>query len=205
LNKIGQICSLLSCGNKLLDVNGVYTRHMFACGQKSADSCVIFGLANCLLSQKTEPGSRMHIESPHLLQAQLAAAPPGETLVLQEYLSDAGIFYARDPVSRTGRLIGLAQLLSARRRRRRLDAAPRDLCLRNGGRLAPPAVKRMGSDPERIEKNEKNGVRPRCPRTPLPRPQLTAPARRQGRQEQPMQQRGSRATASIRPVACRAA
>ena len=56
LNNIVQICILLAWCNKLLDVDGVYARHMFTCGQKSADSCVIFGLANCLLSQKIEPG-----------------------------------------------------------------------------------------------------------------------------------------------------
>jgi len=40
-----------------------------------------------------------------------ALYPDGETVLLQEYLSDAGeagIFYARDPVSGAGRLIGLA-------------------------------------------------------------------------------------------------
>lgn len=45
------------------------------------------------------------------LQAYLAAFPPKETVVLQAYLpqeGEAGIFYARDPVTGNGRIIGLA-------------------------------------------------------------------------------------------------
>lgn len=45
------------------------------------------------------------------LLAYLAVFPSGETVVLQRYLpqeGEAGIFYARDPVSGEGRIIGLA-------------------------------------------------------------------------------------------------
>jgi hypothetical protein len=45
------------------------------------------------------------------LQAYLEAFPANETIVLQEYLpqeGEAGIFYARDPVTDTARIIGLA-------------------------------------------------------------------------------------------------
>ena len=45
------------------------------------------------------------------LQAYLAAFPANEVVVLQEYLAqegEAGIFYARDPDTDTGRVIGLA-------------------------------------------------------------------------------------------------
>lgn len=45
------------------------------------------------------------------LRAYVERYPDGETIVLQEYLADeneAGIFYARDPASGQGRLIGLA-------------------------------------------------------------------------------------------------
>lgn len=45
------------------------------------------------------------------LQDYLAAFPPNETVVLQQYLpqeGEAGIFYVRDPVTDKGRIIGLA-------------------------------------------------------------------------------------------------
>ncbi|MBU2285550.1 MAG: hypothetical protein KKC85_03850, partial [Gammaproteobacteria bacterium] len=45
------------------------------------------------------------------LQAYLVAFPIGETVVLQRYLpqdGEAGIFYARDPATGAGRIIGLA-------------------------------------------------------------------------------------------------
>ena len=45
------------------------------------------------------------------LQAYLSAFPVGETVVLQQYLpqeGEAGIFYARDPLTDSGRIIGLA-------------------------------------------------------------------------------------------------
>ncbi|MDQ2821043.1 MAG: hypothetical protein M3Y65_11735 [Pseudomonadota bacterium] len=51
------------------------------------------------------------IDNPAQLRAYVHAFPDGESVVLQRYLSDegeAGIFYARDPVSGTGRIIGLA-------------------------------------------------------------------------------------------------
>ena len=51
------------------------------------------------------------LESLHQLRAYAERFPDGETIVLQQYLGDeheAGIFYARDPVSGQGRLIGLA-------------------------------------------------------------------------------------------------
>ena len=45
------------------------------------------------------------------LQTYLSAFPVGETVVLQQYLAqegEAGIFYARDPLTDRGRIIGLA-------------------------------------------------------------------------------------------------
>ena len=73
--------------------------------------------------------------------------PDGETIVLQEYLSDeheAGIFYARDPDGGPGRLIGLAlryyprvvgdgvatlaELIRADRRAARVLASPAHIC-----------------------------------------------------------------------------
>ncbi|WLI91608.1 hypothetical protein Q4S45_10950 [Massilia sp. R2A-15] len=51
------------------------------------------------------------LDSLDALRAYAAAYPAGETFVLQEYLDDegeAGVFYARDPASGAGRLIGLA-------------------------------------------------------------------------------------------------
>lgn len=47
----------------------------------------------------------------HALQTYLSAFPVGETVVLQQYLpqeGEAGIFYARDPQTDRGRIIGLA-------------------------------------------------------------------------------------------------
>jgi hypothetical protein len=51
------------------------------------------------------------LDSMAALRAYAERYPDGETLVLQEYLADeneAGIFYARDPDTGAGRLIGLA-------------------------------------------------------------------------------------------------
>ncbi len=51
------------------------------------------------------------IDDLHALQDYLARFPGGETVVLQEYLAqpgEAGIFYARDPATGAGRIIGLA-------------------------------------------------------------------------------------------------
>ncbi|WP_426172894.1 hypothetical protein [Massilia sp. TWR1-2-2] len=51
------------------------------------------------------------LDSPAALRAYADRYPAGEVVVLQQYLDDdneAGIFYARDPVSGAGRLIGLA-------------------------------------------------------------------------------------------------
>jgi hypothetical protein len=51
------------------------------------------------------------LDSMAALRDYAVVYPVGETIVLQEYLSDdneAGIFYARDPASGQGRLIGLA-------------------------------------------------------------------------------------------------
>jgi hypothetical protein len=51
------------------------------------------------------------LDSLAALRGYLDRYPAGETVVLQQYLDDdneAGIFYARDPVSGAGRLIGLA-------------------------------------------------------------------------------------------------
>jgi hypothetical protein len=81
------------------------------------------------------------------LQAYLAAFPRGETVVLQRYLpqeGEAGIFYARDPVTGKGRVIGLAlryfprvtgdgrstvaQLVAADVRARRIARSPRHQC-----------------------------------------------------------------------------
>lgn len=81
------------------------------------------------------------------LQAYLAAFPAGETVVLQRYLpqdGEAGIFYARDPVTGQGRIIGLAlryfprvtgdgrstvaQLVAADARARRIARSPRHEC-----------------------------------------------------------------------------
>lgn len=81
------------------------------------------------------------------LQAYLAAFPRGETVVLQRYLpqeGEAGIFYARDPVTGEGRVIGLAlryfprvtgdgrstvaQLVAADVRARRIARSPRHQC-----------------------------------------------------------------------------
>ena len=81
------------------------------------------------------------------LQAYLAAFPKNETVVLQEYLpqeGEAGIFYARDPASKRGQIIGLAlryfpavvgdghstveQLVAAHPRVRRLTQSPLHEC-----------------------------------------------------------------------------
>lgn len=81
------------------------------------------------------------------LQAYLAAFPRDETVVLQRYLpqeGEAGIFYARDPVSGQGRIIGLAlryfprvtgdgrrtvaELVAADVRARRITRSPRHQC-----------------------------------------------------------------------------
>jgi hypothetical protein len=81
------------------------------------------------------------------LRAYLAAFPRGETVVLQRYLAqedEAGIFYARDPVTHEGRIIGLAlryfprvtgdgrstvaQLIAADARARRITRSPRHQC-----------------------------------------------------------------------------
>jgi len=81
------------------------------------------------------------------LRAYLAAFPSGETVVLQRYLpqeGEAGIFYARDPVTGEGRIIGLAlryfprvtgdgrstvaQLVAADVRARRIARSPRHEC-----------------------------------------------------------------------------
>lgn len=51
------------------------------------------------------------IDSPAALYAYAQAFPDGEVLVLQRYLpeaGEAGVFYARDPRTGTGRIIGLA-------------------------------------------------------------------------------------------------
>lgn len=51
------------------------------------------------------------IDDEAALLEYLAGFPPGETVVLQEYLSqpgEAGIFYARDPATGRGSIIGLA-------------------------------------------------------------------------------------------------
>ncbi|MGJ7527542.1 hypothetical protein [Variovorax sp. GB1P17] len=81
------------------------------------------------------------------LQAYLHAFPRDETVVLQRYLpqeGEAGIFYARDPVSGQGRIIGLAlryfprvtgdghstvaELVAADVRARRIARSPRHQC-----------------------------------------------------------------------------
>lgn len=81
------------------------------------------------------------------LQAYLGAFPRGETVVLQRYLpqeAEAGIFYARDPVTGEGRVIGLAlryfprvtgdgrstvaQLVARDVRARRIARSPRHQC-----------------------------------------------------------------------------
>lgn len=81
------------------------------------------------------------------LRAYLAAFPLGETVVLQRYLpqeGEAGLFYARDPVTGQGRIIGLAlryfprvtgdgrstvaQLVAADVRARRIARTPRHQC-----------------------------------------------------------------------------
>ncbi|RSZ47377.1 MULTISPECIES: hypothetical protein [unclassified Variovorax] len=81
------------------------------------------------------------------LLAYLAVFPSGETVVLQRYLpqeGEAGIFYARDPVSGEGRIIGLAlryfprvtgdgrstvaQLVAVDVRARRTARSPRHQC-----------------------------------------------------------------------------
>lgn len=81
------------------------------------------------------------------LQAYLAAFPAGETVVLQRYLpqeGEAGIFYARDPRTQQGRIIGLAlryfprvtgdgrrtvaELVAADPRARRIARSPRHQC-----------------------------------------------------------------------------
>lgn len=51
------------------------------------------------------------IDSADALQGYMARFPADETVVLQQYLpqdGEAGIFYARDPVTHSGRIIGLA-------------------------------------------------------------------------------------------------
>jgi hypothetical protein len=81
------------------------------------------------------------------LQAYLAAFPTGETVVLQRYLpqeGEAGIFYARDPATGQGRIIGLAlryfprvtgdgrstvaELVAGDVRARRIGRSPRHQC-----------------------------------------------------------------------------
>lgn len=81
------------------------------------------------------------------LQAYLAVFPAGETVVLQRYLpqeGEAGIFYARDPATGEGRIVGLAlryfprvtgdgrstvaQLVAADVRARRIARSPRHEC-----------------------------------------------------------------------------
>lgn len=81
------------------------------------------------------------------LNAYLAAFPTGETVVLQRYLpqeGEAGIFYARDPATGEGRIIGLAlryfprvtgdgrstvaELVAADPRARRIARSPRHQC-----------------------------------------------------------------------------
>ncbi|MFL9671266.1 hypothetical protein WIX39_030320 [Variovorax sp. AB1(2024)] len=81
------------------------------------------------------------------LRAYLAVFPRDETVVLQRYLpqeGEAGIFYARDPVTEEGRIIGLAlryfprvtgdgrstvgELIAADTRARRIARSPRHEC-----------------------------------------------------------------------------
>jgi hypothetical protein len=88
------------------------------------------------------------------LQGYLGAFPRGETVVLQEYLpqaGEAGIFYARDPATDQGRVIGLAlryfprvtgdghlsvdQLIAADPRARRLAHSPRHQGPAGGARI----------------------------------------------------------------------
>lgn len=91
-------------------------------------------------------GVRLLADMPALL-AYLAAFPRDETVVLQRYLpqeGEAGIFYARDPASGQGRIIGLAlryfprvtgdghrtvaELVAADVRARRIGRSPRHQC-----------------------------------------------------------------------------
>lgn len=91
-------------------------------------------------------GVRLLADMPELL-AYLAAFPRDETVVLQRYLpqdGEAGIFYARDPASGQGRIIGLAlryfprvtgdgrstvaELVAADVRARRIGRSPRHQC-----------------------------------------------------------------------------
>lgn len=88
------------------------------------------------------------------LQAYLAAFPANEVVVLQAYLvleGEAGIFYARDPDTDTGCVIGLAlryfpqvigdgrhnvaELINAHARTRRLLSSPRHDCQHAGSRV----------------------------------------------------------------------
>ncbi len=81
------------------------------------------------------------------LRDYLAVFPPGETVVLQRYLpqeGEAGIFYARDPATDEGRIVGLAlryfprvtgdgrstvaELVAADVRARRIARSPRHRC-----------------------------------------------------------------------------
>jgi hypothetical protein len=91
------------------------------------------------------------------LRAYAEAFPDGEVIVLQRYLAqegEAGIFYARDPATQTGRIIGLAlryfprvlgdgrstvaQLMQANPRMRRLVGRAAHHCETDPG-LIPPA------------------------------------------------------------------
>jgi hypothetical protein len=97
------------------------------------------------------------IDSLAELRQYMGAFPRGETVVLQEYLpqdGEAGIFYARDPASGLGRVIGLAlrefprvtgdgtrsvdALIAADPRARRLAASRWHDCSHDGARI--PAV-----------------------------------------------------------------
>jgi hypothetical protein len=88
-----------------------------------------------------------HLADMAALKAYLAAFPQGETVVLQHYLpqeGEAGIFYARDPSTGAGRIIGLAlryfprvtgdglrtvaELIAADPRARRMAGSPRHQC-----------------------------------------------------------------------------
>lgn len=95
------------------------------------------------------------------LHAYARAFPDGEVIVLQRYLPDegeAGIFYARDPRSQRGRIIGLAlrhfpqvvgdgastvaQLMRASPRTRRLTAHQAHQCVADPA-FIPPAGQRV--------------------------------------------------------------
>ncbi|MCG2591718.1 hypothetical protein LZ009_02885 [Ramlibacter sp. XY19] len=141
-------------------------RHCGVVNEPAVDASTLQGLlraANLAFPLVAKPdlglcghGVRRIEGMPQLLD-YLARFPRGETVVLQEYLAqagEAGIFYARDPASGEGKIIGLAlrdfpqvtgdgvrtvaELVAADPRARRIAGSARHDCVFDG--RAVPAV-----------------------------------------------------------------